>query len=154
MSFNFRNKWKKPTATWLKLAFSISYLTVTIILHPTQVLLVWKTRLVIESYYFKLMWIDSLHFRSLSARVVQPRMMFGLWRRRKKNLRTPKQFFLSTCPKPFTWAKNKRTIFFDGTSRGALIAFIWDHDHKKRRNGLVELLIVKQILLVSPLWNL
>ena len=120
----------------------------------TQVLLVWKTRLVIESYYFKLMWIDSLHFRSLSTRVVQPRMIFGLWRRRKKTLRTPKRFFfLSTCPKPFTWAKNKRKIFFDGTSRGALIAFIWDHDHEKRGNGHVDLLIVKQILLVSPLWN-
>ena len=134
MSFNFRNKWKKPTATWLKLAFSISYLTVTIILHPTQVLLVWKTRLVIESYYFELMWIDSLNFRSLSTRVVQPSS-------------------LSTCPKPFTWEKNKRKFFFDGTSRGALIAFIWDHDHEKRGNDQVELLIVKQILLVSSLGN-
>ena len=61
--------------------------------------------------------------------------------------------FLSTCPKPFSWAKNRRRIFFDGKSRGALIAFIWDHDREKRGNDQVELLIVKQILLVSSLWN-
>ena len=26
------------------------------------------------------------------------------------------------CPKPFSWAKNKRNLFFDGKSRGPLLS--------------------------------
>ena len=40
---------------------------------------------------------------------------------KKENWRTTK-FFLKMCPKPFSWAKNKRKIFSVGKSRGPLLA--------------------------------
>ena len=101
------------------------------------------------THYGNSCWMPILSF---NTRVVQPKMMAcgdveteRIWEHLND--------FLSTCPKPFSWAKNRRTIFFYGKSRGTLIAFIWDHDREKRGNDQVELLIVKQILLVSSLWN-
>ena len=49
-------------------------------------------------------------------------MIFGLWRSKKRGIGEQLNYFWNMCPKPFSWAKNKRKLFSDGKSRGPLLA--------------------------------
>ena len=47
---------------------------------------------------------------------------FWLVAKQKKRIGEQLNYFLNMCPKPFSWAKNKRKLFSDGKSRGPLLA--------------------------------
>ena len=47
---------------------------------------------------------------------------FGLVATQKKRIGEQLNHFWNMCPKPFSWAKNKRKVFSDGKSRGPLLA--------------------------------
>ena len=64
---------------------------------------------------------QNLWIRSLSTRVYWPKIIFGLWRR-KKRIGELLSYFWNMCPKPFSWAKSKTTLFPDGKARGPLLA--------------------------------
>ena len=69
-------------------------------------------------------WTKSVKF-TLSIAVhtgVLAKNHFWLVATRKKRIGEQLNYFLNMCPKPFPWAKNKRTLFPDGKSRGPLLA--------------------------------
>ena len=47
---------------------------------------------------------------------------FWLVATQKKRIGEQLNYFWNMCPKPFSWAKNKRKLFSDGKSRGPLLA--------------------------------
>ena len=47
---------------------------------------------------------------------------FWLVAKQKKRIGEQLNYFWNMCPKPFSWAKNKRKLFSDGKSRGPLLA--------------------------------
>ena len=61
-----------------------------------------------------------VHFRSLFTRVVWPKIIFDLWRRKKRELENNLTIFETCVLNPFHGQKIKRKIFSDGKSRGPL----------------------------------
>ena len=47
---------------------------------------------------------------------------FWLLATQKKGIGEQLKYFRDMCPKPFSWAKNKRKLFPDGKSRGPFLA--------------------------------
>ena len=54
----------------------------------------------------------------------------------KKRIGEQLNDFWNMCPKPFSWAKNKKKLFSDGKSRGPLLAGAALKPVKRRMNGL------------------
>ena len=56
---------------------------------------------------------------------------FWLVATQKKRIGEQLNYFWNMCPKPFSWAKNKRKRFSDGKSRGPLLEGValnsWSH---------------------------
>ena len=69
-------------------------------------------------------WTKSVKF-TLSIAVhtgVLAKNRFWLVATQKKRIGEQLNFFWNMCPKPFSWAKNKRKLFSVGKSRGPLLA--------------------------------
>ena len=69
-------------------------------------------------------WTKSLKF-TLSIAVHRGGLAknhFWLVATQKKRIGEQLNYFWNMCPKPFSWAKNKRKLFSDGKSRGPLLA--------------------------------
>ena len=50
------------------------------------------------------------------------------------------------CPKPFSWAKNKRELFSDGKSRGPLLARAALKRQMISNSGLQDCKIIETVL--------
>ena len=64
----------------------------------------------------------NLHFRSLFTGVVWPKIIFGLWRRKKRELENNLTTFETCVFNPFRGQNIKEKIFSDEKSRGPLLA--------------------------------
>ena len=54
------------------------------------------------------------------------------------------------CPKPFSWAKNKRKLFSDGKSRGPLLAIVaLKQCRDSRRKTKIICLVSFHLIIVS-----
>ena len=69
-------------------------------------------------------WTKSLKF-TLSIAIHRggpAKNHFWLVAKQKKRIGEQLNYFWNMCPKPFSWAKNKRKFFFVGKLRGMLLA--------------------------------
>ena len=69
-------------------------------------------------------WTKSLKF-TLSVAVHRGGLAknhFWLVTTQKERIGEQLNYYRNICPKPFSWAKNKRKLFSDGKSKGPLLA--------------------------------
>ena len=57
----------------------------------------------------------NLHFRSLSTRVVWPKVIFGLWQRKKRELESNLTIFETCVLNPFHGQKMQENFFLTGS---------------------------------------
>ena len=84
-------------------------------------------------------WTKSLKF-TLSIAVHRGGLAknhFWLVATQKKRIGEQLNYFWNMCPKPFSWAKNKRELFSDGKLRGPLLVALKYHTYLALVSSLV-----------------